>query len=678
MSLVARQHDHGESVGAMATTLTAGAPGLVYMQRIFWAFVGAAIGLAAFSNLLNKVLCYQRISASRDNPAAARPSSLFFRAHAIISAIIRDYGYYSIPVSIRDTPFYLAPLGPATILAAYVVLVVVCSLYGFNTTDARQWEDVGYRAGYIAICQLLLVVLLAAKRNLVGQVTGLGYERLAWLHRWVARSMLLAVLIHAGFFLREWGQHGYILAKIRADAITQRGIAAAAVLLWIIITSCAPVRGLSYEVFVVQHVLSWLGLVAAIYLHVPAENQIWIWLPLAFWGLDRIVRAVSLAYNNLAFFHTSNSNSSDFLSCKAIFEPLDASHTRVTILNPPVTWEAGQHVFLTCHVAAPLLSSHPFTISNIPADGKMEFIIRAKRGATRRFLSYAEKSFPTLAQNSTRQLDRRVLIDGPYSRIRPLRQFDSVVLLAGSTGATFTVPLMRDIVQHWKGQGASRKLHLDPPPGAVTRHVRFIWVVKKSSSVSWFGSEFERVVRDLDNLQNDGHHVVVDINIYVTRDDDFVSSQSSSTNSSLRSADKKRLVPSEVVDYRPECHCRQILIDADAIVPVCSCTPSRYQEKSAEQNRSRASSAATTLASSYSASAVHRRINIIGGRPPIRETIADVAERALGEMAVVVCGPPGLVQKARNAAASVGRERGVHKGTGAQGIWVHAETFGYA
>ncbi|PBP27244.1 metalloreductase [Diplocarpon rosae] len=672
MSLIARQHDHGGSTGGMAATTTAGVPRPLYMQRIFWALVGAAIGLAVCSNLLNKVLCYQRIWASRDNPTAAKPRSLFFRAHATISAIIREYGYYSIPVSIRGTRFYLAPLGPATILAAYVVLIVVCSLYGFQTTDSRQWEDLGYRAGYIAICQLLLIVLLAAKRNLVGQVTGLGYERLAWLHRWVARSMLLAVLIHAGFFLRQWGQDGYILTKIKADALVQRGIAAAGVLLWMIISSCAPIRGLSYEVFVVQHVLSWLGLVAALYLHVPTENQIWIWLPLAFWGLDRVVRAVSLAYTNLGLFHQSSA----FLSCHATFEPLDARHTRVTIENPPVTWEAGQHFFLACHVVAPL-SSHPFTVSSIPSDGKMEFIVRAKGGATRNFLSYAEKSFPPRVQSSTRQLGRRVLIDGPYSRIRPLRQFDSVLFLAGSTGATFTMPLMRDLVQQWKGQGVSRKLHLDPPPGAVTRYVRFIWVVKKSSSVSWFGSEFERLIRDLDNLQHDGHHVAVDINIYVTHDDDFVHSQSSSTNSSLRSADKKRLIPSEMVDDRPECHCRQILIDEDAIFPVCSCTPSRYQEKSPEPNRSRASSAAT-LASAYSSSAMHRRISILGGRPHVSENITEVAERALGEMAVVVCGPPGLVQKTRNAAARVSRKRGVHKGTGAQGIWVHAETFGYA
>jgi hypothetical protein len=50
----------------------------------------------------------------------------------------------------------------------------------------------------------------------------------------------------------------------------------------------------------------------------------------------------------------------------------------------------------------------------------------------------------------------------------------------------------------------------------------------------------------------------------------------------------------------------------------------------------------------------------------------------LGEMAVVVCGPPGLVQNTRNVVVKISDERAVHKGSGAQGIYVHVEAFGYA
>ena len=71
------------------------------------------------------------------------------------------------------------------------------------------------------------------------------------------------------------------------------------------------------------------------------------------------------------------------------------------------------------------------------------------------------------------------------------------------------------------------------------------------------------------------------------------------------------------------------------------------------------------------------RSSFLPGRPEVKSIIRSTAETALGEMAVVVCGPPGLVQSTRNAAARVSDERAVHKGTGAQGIYVHAEAFGY-
>jgi hypothetical protein len=42
-----------------------------------------------------------------------------------------------------------------------------------------------------------------------------------------------------------------------------------------------------------------------------------------------------------------------------------------------------------------------------------------------------------------------------------------------------------------------------------------------------------------------------------------------------------------------------------------------------------------------------------------------------------VCGPSGLVHSTRNAAVKISDERSVHKGTGAQGIYVYAEAFRY-
>jgi predicted ferric reductase len=274
-----------------------------------------------------------------------------------------------------------------------------------------------------------------------------------------------------GFFLTEWGKFDYIKIKLKEDPLTQKGIAAGAILLWLIVSSVAPIRNLSYEIFVIQHVISWLGFLVAAFFHVPAENRIWVWLPRGFWVLDRLVRAAYLFYLNLGVLHK---NSGGLIACRATFEPLDEGHTRVTITNPPISWKAGQHMFLACHDVAPL-SSHPFTIASLPHDSKIEFVVRTKKGATKRFFKYAEKMYPSLS-STEQKVGRPVLINGPYAIIRPLRQFDGLVFLAGSTGATFTTPLMRDIVQQWMGVGLGKgsRSGLEPAAGAVTRYVKFV------------------------------------------------------------------------------------------------------------------------------------------------------------------------------------------------------------
>jgi predicted ferric reductase len=679
-SIGARQHVHNG--GSM--TMAAGVPSLFHMQRIFWSFAGAAIATATIANVLNRFIAYQRIK-SKNKSFPSKPKSIIFRLHATLSATIREFSNYSMPLSFRNTHFYLPPVGLITTMVAYIVLIVVCCFYRFNVKSFRDFEDIGYRSGFIAVCQMPLIVLLAGKRNIIGYFTGMGYERLSWFHRQTARALLFTVLIHMGYWFTSWDRYDYIMVKIKTDSLTQRGIAAGGVLLWLVISSFAPIRRLSYEVFVVQHIISWLGFFVALYFHIPDENRIWIWLPLAFWAFDRFVRTIYIIYSNMSVFH---SKSSGLIACKATFEPLDETHTRITIPNPPITWQAGQHLFLACHVLAPL-SAHPFTIASLPEDGKLEFVVRAHKGATRKFFKYAEKVWPTLPSSQAMQKGRSVFIDGPYSKIRSLRQFDSLVFIAGSTGATFTVPLMRDIVQQWMGsKSSSSKISgLLTPAGAVTRHVRFIWVVKRKTSLGWFASQLDAVVRDVESLRNQGLDIAVEISIYVTCDDVLTSGKSSINGDNTQSSsmnythasgrdsptDEKKIFSgtvSEVDSISPDkgCCCTRIITDEDAITSPCNCASKRQQRESTS----------STSSVQKSLRIVDSRIAVLSGRPHVSNIIRKTAELALGEMAVVVCGPAGLVQCTRNAAVAISDDRAVHKGTGAQGIYVHAETFGYA
>ena len=454
----------------------------------------------------------------------AKPLAYWTSSIATVMAISREVAYASFPLSLSTRLHWTSPtLGRVLLVAAEFILVMVLCFYKMNPKDQWQWEDIGYRTGFIALSQLPLVVLLAGKNNIIGVLIGSSYERLSWLHRWTARILFLTVTIHMGFWFRSWARYNFIMHKLKQDLITQRGFAAWCILLWIILSSSAPVRRWSYELFVVQHLLTLSGFLAAVYLHVPSENKVWVWIPIGFAIADRIGRFLLVVYNNLSVFHMESKRNS-FWACKATFEPLGSDITLITINNPPRTWNAGQHVMLSCHSIAPL-QSHPFTIASIPQDGEMKFLVKSKSGGTRRFLNHARKyQMLPLTNNRTRTTDMTpVTIEGPYGHIRPLRQFDTVILIAGSSGGTFTVPLMRDIVCSWKA-GSKRSFltsWLLDSAGAATRNIRFIWVIKTKDQLNWFSAQLTSVAQDVEQLNSDGHELQVNMSIYVTCDEDL-------------------------------------------------------------------------------------------------------------------------------------------------------------
>ena len=63
------------------------------------------------------------------------------------------------------------------------------------------------------------------------------------------------------------------------------------------------------------------------------------------------------------------------------------------------------------------------------------------------------------------------------------------------------------------------------------------------------------------------------------------------------------------------------------------------------------------------------------GRPDMREVLGTLLDGADGESGVAVCGPTGLIITTRNTLVRISDERAIHKGTGAQGCYLHAETF---
>lgn len=711
------------SMGSMGSL-----PALTDFPDFYYAVVGSAVAVATYFNIYNYILYRQRLAAARGGSRTpAKPRSWLALGNATTYALTREASNISIRIPVKGRTIRLPTVGRTSLIVANAIVLVVLCLYGLDLNNQFNLENVGFRCGVVTIAQIPIIVLLAGKNNIIGCLSGISYERLNWLHRWCARCMLLTATMHMGYFFSAWAPYDYIGYQLKNNNIVWKGLAAWCTLLWIVLSSMTPIRGWSYEIFVVQHIISFAVFLAFVYIHTPVEMNGYVWAPVAIFLFDRVFRALRLLYINLSIFHPSQRKQGQmkgFLACKAEFTPLPHNTTRIVVRNPPISWTPGQHVYLSCQSVVPL-QSHPFTIASIPQDGKMEFYIKAEKGGTKRFYRYAEKSGGLSGASPE---TKSVTIEGPYGVLRPLRQFDSVVFFAGSTGSTFTMPLLRDLIQGWQenayGDNSTPRFFLQAPGGIVTRHVRFVWVVKSRGQLSWFSEQLSSIYTDFQALQQKLRDIKLEMSVYITCDSSFTEGQKSlisgvtaaSPENPSSSATEKETAHG-IAQYRPlpqstasgnaekkddgdsihevrssssssmelqdlscsqnksdtakTCCCRSTISESEPLTPRKQC---RCSAKSALQSRSKS---LTSLSPSTKNLLVHPSITVLSGRPKTRDIIRRSLEQAWGESAVVVCGPLSLVSDVKSDVVALSDERAVHKGTGAQGIYLHTESFGW-
>ncbi|CRG88862.1 hypothetical protein PISL3812_05897 [Talaromyces islandicus] len=691
----------GMDMGSMSSGN--GMPSLFEFQRYYWAVVGTVIGVGVVANVLSRFLASQRLYDKSNTPS--KPKSVLFGVYATITATTREAANVTLqPIVFGSYTLNLPPLGPVSLVMANLVTIVVMMLYGFDTTDKYSWEDIGYRTGFMTICQLPLVILLAGKQNLIGLLTGTSYERLNWYHRWISRTLWLSATIHMGFWFRDYAQYDYIITMLKTDSLTRHGFTAWCVLTFIFLTSFAPIREWSYEVFVFQHIVTMAGFLAAVYLHAPDEVKVWVWIPIGLVCFDRFARILVLAFANLSIVHFDYRNEKPFFANKATFTPLPGNITHISIPNPVINWKPGQHVFFGCHSIMPL-QSHPFTIMSLPSDKRLDFLVRSERGGTRRIFQFASKYHTLRGETYTSSKNQRtVFIEGPYGCTRSLRQFDSVVLFAGGMGCTFTLPLMRDIVQTWKvecgdsSSAGSKYRVMTQKRLAATKRIRFVWVIKRRSQFSWLESWFQSILEDVQLCKQlcPGFDKEIKLSIYLTCDETLEkftrvespeahSAQGDGINEVSLKKDQVLIQSSyttpestdttgETCGQNSTCCCITTVKNEEDVSspPICNCSGPASIPSADAANSSVVPQSPPPISLIDS-----DEFRMISGRPHPRTLIRNVLERAEGESAVVVCGPHGLAADVRQSVVSLSDERAVHKGTGAQGIYLHVENFGW-
>ncbi|RDW88838.1 ferric reductase-like protein like transmembrane component [Coleophoma cylindrospora] len=608
--------------------------------RNFWYGACAIIGITAVFNITQRLILSQRIkAAAAEKKRPAAPSNIFTTAVATTAAIVREATYAQwTPQGGLSRVFKLPPVGTIALVVAYLAWCILLLFVNNNVEGGQHFTSLGVRASWLAVAQVPLLILLAGKNNLIGLVTGVSYERLNVLHRWVARGLFFLATMHVIFLHLAWNAYGLGPLEYSTDSCIPTGWAVYAILIWMNISTIAPIRNFSYEFFVVQHIITFFGFIIAVMFHLPSTalySRVYIFIPIALYILDRLVRTARYSWNNVRPGH-------------ATLTALEGGVTKVCIKSKTIKkWAPGSHVLLSLPKFGPG-QSHPATIASVPSshDGHLVFILKGHKGFTSRILKNANSSttslLPTQSQESLPVQSHVALIDGPYgSSHNDFAAFDSVVLVAGSTGITFTLPILLDIAERAK----NGRLPL--------KRIVFLWVVKNTSWTSWISTELTSAADALRAV-----NIELQIRVHVTCDDAFTSG---------------------VINDKDGCGCE------NNNKPCCcedissgSSSPVNEKEKSQAVTKTRSfDSSASRISGSGIRSRVLPCARFQSGRPDVYNLLWDILDVAEGETGVGVCGPLGLSADVRRAVVKCSDERGVHKGTGAQGIYLHAECFGW-
>jgi len=204
------------------------------------------------------------------------------------------------------------------------------------------------------------------------------------------------------------------------------------------------------------------------------------------------------------------------------------------------TWTPGSHVRLSIPSIG-LLQPHPFTIASIASDGNIQLYIRARKGLTQRLY---EKTAGAIL--SGRPVGLKVHFEGLYlSKTPSFQQFDVVLLVSSGIGVTFTIPILRDLVQHVK--------QIEEGQNCRCKRIGFVWVVKHQGSfpmknllivaeLSWFANELSNIL--------DTAYGLVAMRLYVTRDPEVPFTPLDNQNDDDAELEKPGYsVPDNVVPY---------------------------------------------------------------------------------------------------------------------------------
>ncbi|GKT50949.1 ferric/cupric reductase transmembrane component 2 [Colletotrichum spaethianum] len=561
-----------------------------------------ATGLAAIAGVFI-IFHLSRLLARKTGVAAKL--SFVATPFVFVSRVIRR-------VSVGKAPF-LPSTGHAAVAITYLVANIVLLLTYLDTSVLPYLTVVAARAGWLSIANIAFLVFLALKNTPLAYLTAWSYERLNVLHQIAGYVTMGLIIVHGATYSAYFIESGN-LERLRVHEEIY-GIVSGFTFL-VVVLAGAVVRLWYYELSYILHVSGFAISMVLVGLHQPELSKKIIFITAVaagIWIFDRavrLVRVVVYSFNNTATVH-----------------PLPNGGTRIIMKKAPYGARSGEHCFLWIPKIR-ALEMHPFTIA---AMDPLEFVINSYDGFTRDLHEYAVRHPGATLKAS---------VEGSYGTLPNPAEYDKVILVAGGSGASFTVGMALNLLkQLTRISGQS---------------IVFVWMVKEHTHLEWFA-------RHLSTIRNSSQSSVL---VYVTR----------TPNSKGATTDEDRS--------------RSATISSQASTPITPATekfdiengitqqpPKVLTRAISDPEKSGSESDATFPASPLQQNGVPVQVNSIPinyGRADVATIIRDNINDAAPNQRVLVmgCGPDGLMAQVRNTTASCIRTSG-------PAVELHCEQFGW-
>jgi ferric-chelate reductase len=167
--------------------------------------------------------CFRLRAAAANNSVVAPYLGATSQLVGGLASNFRKVTYPQVSPIQHSNLFRLPPFGIVILILVYLGFVLGLEFVKQDVPGLQHRQAIGVRAGWLTISQLPLLILLAGKANLVGFFTGVTYERLNVLHRWVARTMLLTATIHMGTQQALWSSLGLLQLEWSTDTCPPTG-----------------------------------------------------------------------------------------------------------------------------------------------------------------------------------------------------------------------------------------------------------------------------------------------------------------------------------------------------------------------------------------------------------------------------------------------------------------------